>query len=147
MTDSSERSTPWPGGVDVLIFCGSIVLFLYVGIFAVGTLSELASFSRIPLEQTMFRFGGTAVLVWLLFVGTISFLFGGFFVRRLRRIRARWYSAFVGGTYSFVFVALSMSVQMQPGSPGVRALIAFLFLFPAVALVIGALKLRRANLP
>ncbi|TMH66890.1 MAG: hypothetical protein E6H57_12830 [Betaproteobacteria bacterium] len=146
MTNPIERGTPWPGGVDVVFFCGSIILFLYVGIIGLGTLSELLSFSKLPTEQTMFRYGGTAVLIWLLFVGTISFLIGGFFARRLRRMRARWLSAVVGGIYSVVVVALSMFVQMQPRSLGGIALVVFLFLFPAVGLVIGASKLKRSNL-
>ena len=146
MTNPSERRIPWPGGGDVLIFCGSIILFLYIGIIGLGTLSELLSFSRLPTEQTMFRYGGTAILIWLLFVGTISFLIGAFFVRRLRRIRARWLSAVVGSIYSFVVVALSMFVQMQPRSSASVALVVFVLLFPAVGLVIGALKLKCSSL-
>jgi len=94
----------------------------------------------------MFRYGGTAVLIWLLVVGTISFLIGGFVVRRLRRVRARWLSAVVGSLYSFVFVALSMSVPVRPGSLSGVALVMFLLLFPAVGLVVGSLKLKRSNL-
>jgi len=147
MTDPSERSTPWPGWVDVLIFCGTVILFLYVGILGLGMLSDLLGFSRVPTEQTMFRYGGTAVLIWLLVVGSFSFLIGGFIVRRQRRTRARWLSAVVGGIYPIVMVFLSMFVPMQRGSPGAIALVVFLLLFPAVGLVIGALKLKRSNLP
>ena len=108
MAGPSERSTPWPVGTDVLIFCGGIILFLYVGIIGLGTLADILSLSRTHTEQTISRYGGTAILIWLLVVGTISFLVGGFFVRRLRRVRARWLSAAVGSIYSFGVVALSM---------------------------------------
>ena len=146
MTSPSEHGTPWPGSIDVLVFCSGIILFLYVGIEGLGRLADLLSVSTTPMEQTMFQYGWTGVLSGHLIVGTISFLIGAFFVRRLRRMHARWLSAFVGSIYSFVIVALSMFTQIQPRSPAAIAMGAFLYLFPAVGLITGALTLKRSNL-
>jgi len=129
---------PWPAGIDALIFCGSVIVLFYAGL--IGS----SGFQRLPMEQTIFRYGGTAVLIWLLLIGSVSFLIGVLVARRLRRMRARWLSAVIGGAYSLVFVGLSMLVPLARGSTGSKAQIAFLLLFPALGLIAGALLLKRS---
>jgi len=147
MTAPDNRSAPWPGWIDLLIFWGSIIVALVGGIVALDALSDVLEFATVPEKQSIFQYGGTAVLVWLLFVGTLSFLVGGFAVRRMRRARARWLSGVAGALYAFVFVALSLFVPMSRGSLGGQVFVAFFFLFPAVGLLLGSLRLKRSISP
>jgi len=134
----ASQVKPWPAWIDALIFCGSVIVLFYVGLIGFSGLPSL------PMAQTIFRYGGTAVLIWLLLIGAASFLIGMLAARRLRRMRARWLPAVIGGAYSLAFVGLSMFVPLARGSTGSKALIAFLLLFPALALIAGALPLKRS---
>lgn len=149
VSNPAERSARWPNGYDVLVFCGSVVMFMIVGGFAFDALSDLFGLAKVPTKQTLFQYGGTAVLIWLLLVGTVSFLVGGFVVRRMNRMPARWLSGAVGASYAFTFTVLAILTPVGPGagSGAGRFLFAFLFFFPSVGLILGALKLKRSNLP
>jgi hypothetical protein len=63
----------------------------------------------------------------------------------MRRVRARWLSGVVGAGYAFVFTGLALLVPMQRGGMAGIILVAFLFLFPAVGLMLGSLKLPRST--
>ena len=131
--------------IDVLIFCASLTLFVFVGIAIVGALAEALAVKLVPQERTLFQYGGTAVLFGLLIFGTLSFLIGGFVVRRLKRVRARWLSAAVGALYSMVMVSIAMLVPLERGSVAAISYLGFQLFFPALGLTFGALMLKRSN--
>ena len=143
MTTPNNGNPPWPGWIDMLIFCGSITVFVFLGIAGIVTLSPIAGFALLPQEQTVFRYGGTTVLITILLQGTVSFLIGEFVVRRMKRMRCRWLSAAVGSTYTLVYVALSMLIPM--GSPNETIYVTWAFFFPAAGLILASLKLKRSN--
>ena len=64
-------------------------------------------------------------------------------------MRAHWLSGAIGASYAFAFTFLAFLTPMGRGaeSGAGRLLFGFLFLFPAVGLILGALKLKRSNLP
>ena len=131
----------------MLIFCGSIFAFMFVGGATSVGLSLLLGLAKVPEKESIFQYGGTAVLICLLFIGSFSFLVGAFVVRRMRRMRARLLSCAVGAIYAFVFTGLALLVPMQRGGLAGTILVAFLFLFPAVGLILGSLKLTRSIPP
>ena len=147
MASADDPNAPWPDGFDVLLFCGAIAIFTFGGIATFGILSDLLGLARVPEAQSMFQYGGTAVLIWLLFAGTFSFLMGGFVVRRMKRMRARWLSGVVGAIYAFVFTGLAILVPISRGGLAGPVLVAFVLLFPAVGLILGSLKLKRSISP
>ena len=147
MTARCAGNTPWPNWYDVLVFWVGIFIFMFAGVATFGGLSDLLGLPKVPERESIFQYGGTAILIWLLFVGAFSFLIGGFVVRRMKRMRARWLSGVVGAGYAFVFTGLALLVPMQRGSLAGISFVAFLFLFPAVGLIVGSLKLPRSMPP
>jgi len=146
MSPARVQAADWPDGYDLLSFLAGIVVFLVVGLLLGELLSKALGLSIDP-DKTVFQYGGTAVLLWLGLIGSVSFLFGGFVTRRMRRVRARWLSAIVGSVYALVFVILALLIP-QGKSLGGQVLIVWLFLFPAIGLPLAAWKLtKRQNEP
>ena len=145
MESPAKTVTPWPDRIDLLIFCASLTLFVFAGIALVGTFAELLGVKLATHERTPFRYGGTAVFIGLLIIGTLSFLIGGFVARRLKRVRTRWLSAAVGALYSMVMVPMAMLVPLEPGSLAGIFYAGFQLFFPALGLNIGALMLKRSD--
>jgi hypothetical protein len=137
---ASDRRAPWPDGFDLLIFCAGVTAFVYVALAAL----QLLGVAPPAQEQTLFRYGGTAVLIMLLLVGSVSFLFGGLAARYLKRARARWLSGGIGGAYSLVTVVASAFIPLSQFGIGGKVLGVFILLFPAIGLFLGALTLKPA---
>ena len=139
-----NNQTRWKAWKHVLLFAvgtvvGSFLSFLFVPVAAwldMTTVSE---------EQSILKYGGTALLLNCLIVGTLLFSIGAVIVKRFLTEPARWSSAVAGAIYSSGAFMLALFVPMARGSVGVILYSVWLILFPVLALTVSSLLLKRSN--
>ena len=120
-------------------FVGSFLPFLLVPAV------ELLGISPVKEDQTILKYGGTALLLNCLFFGTLLFSIGAAVAKRFLPEPVQWSSVVAGGIYSAGAFVAAIFIPMTRGSLGVILFAVWLILFPGFAAAASSLLLKRSN--
>jgi hypothetical protein len=141
-----EHRLRWRMRKHVLLFA----VGTFVGSFLPVLLAPITSWlgmTAVNEEQTILKYGGTAMLLNCLFFGTLFFSIGAALAKRFFNEPAQWSSVVVGGIYSAVVFMLALFVPMERGSVSGILFAMWLILFPGLAVAASSLFLKRSNRP
>jgi hypothetical protein len=134
----------WRIRKHVLLFAVGI----FVGAFLWLPFAPAASWLGISVvkeDQSILKYGGTAMLVNCLVFGTLFYSIGAVFAKRFLPEPGQWSSAVVGGIYSGVAFLAVLFIPMPRGSASGMTFLLWLILFPILAVVASTRLFRRLN--
>ena len=141
-----EQHLRWQIRNHVMVFAAGA----FVGSFSPLLLVPVASalgLSTVNEEQSILRYGGTALLLICLFFGTLVFSIGAAIAKRFLHEPALWSSAAVGFIYSAVVFMAAIFILMARGSVGGIFFAVWLILFPGLAVAASSKFVKRSNHP